>query len=52
MGDKEATAAMVDSDGWLRTGDICFFDENGLLFYVERLKDLIKYNGYQVISAS
>ncbi|KAG6425479.1 hypothetical protein SASPL_115917 [Salvia splendens] len=49
--DKEATAAMVDSVGWLRTGDICFFDENGLLFYVERLKDLIKYNGYQVAPA-
>ncbi|XP_047969791.1 4-coumarate--CoA ligase-like 9 [Salvia hispanica] len=51
VGDKEATAATVDSDGWLRTGDICFFDENGLLFYVERLKDLIKYNGYQVAPA-
>ncbi|KAL1565269.1 4-coumarate--CoA ligase-like 9 [Salvia divinorum] len=50
-GDKEATAAMIDAEGWLRTGDICFFDENGLLFYVERLKDLIKYNGYQVAPA-
>lgn len=52
VGDREATAAMVDSKGWLRTGDICFFDGNGLLFYVERMKELIKYKGYQVISAS
>ncbi|XP_057776931.1 4-coumarate--CoA ligase-like 9 [Salvia miltiorrhiza] len=49
--DKEATAAMVDSEGWLRTGDICFFDGNGLLFHVERMKDLIKYNAYQVAPA-
>lgn len=43
---------MVDSEGWLKTGDICFFDGNGLLFYVDRMKDLIKYNAYQVTSAS
>lgn len=51
VGDKEATAAMVDSEGWLRTGDICFFDGNGLLFYVDRMKELIKYNAYQVAPA-
>ncbi|KAL8520169.1 hypothetical protein ACS0TY_010913 [Phlomoides rotata] len=51
VGDKEATAAMVDSEGWLRTGDICFFNSNGLLFYVERMKELIKYKGYQVAPA-
>ncbi|KAH6807293.1 hypothetical protein C2S51_028401 [Perilla frutescens var. frutescens] len=51
VGDKEATAAMVDSEGWLRTGDICFFDDNGHLFYVDRMKELIKYNAYQVAPA-
>ncbi|KAK4488777.1 hypothetical protein RD792_004564 [Penstemon davidsonii] len=48
VGDNEATAAMVDSEGWLRTGDICYFDSEGFLFYVDRMKELIKYKGYQV----
>ncbi|KAI3467677.1 hypothetical protein Pfo_024340 [Paulownia fortunei] len=51
VGDKEATAAMVDSEGWLRTGDICYFDSEGLLFFVDRMKELIKYKGYQVAPA-
>ncbi|KAI3780049.1 hypothetical protein L2E82_09911 [Cichorium intybus] len=46
--DKEVTDTMVDPDGWLRTGDLCYFDNEGFLFIVDRLKELIKYNGYQV----
>lgn len=49
VGDEEATAATVNSRGWLRTGDICYFDSEGFLFYVDRMKDLIKYKGYQVM---
>ncbi|KAI3418117.1 uncharacterized protein J3R85_013986 [Psidium guajava] len=44
----EATASTLDSEGWLRTGDICYFDEDGFIFVVDRLKELIKYKGYQV----
>ncbi|KAE8736298.1 hypothetical protein F3Y22_tig00000003pilonHSYRG00168 [Hibiscus syriacus] len=47
-GDEKATAETLDSDGWLRTGDICYFDSQGFLYVVDRLKELIKYKAYQV----
>ncbi|MFJ8664380.1 4-coumarate--CoA ligase family protein [Streptomyces sp. NPDC093600] len=51
LGRPDATAAMIDSDGWLRTGDIGRVDENGWLFVVDRVKELIKYKGFQVAPA-
>ncbi|XP_065192124.1 uncharacterized protein LOC135823207 [Sycon ciliatum] len=47
----EATAEMLDSDGWLHTGDIGHYDEDGHFFIVDRLKELIKVKGYQVAPA-
>ncbi|XAR61566.1 hypothetical protein NMG60_11016022 [Bertholletia excelsa] len=44
----EATASTLGSDGWLRTGDLCYVDDDGFIFVVDRLKELIKYKGYQV----
>jgi 4-coumarate--CoA ligase len=43
-----ATAAALDSGGWYRTGDIGYFDKDHNIFITDRLKELIKYNGFQV----
>ncbi|KAK2398366.1 AMP-dependent synthetase and ligase family protein [Trifolium repens] len=45
---EEATTSTLTSEGWLKTGDICYIDTDGFLFVVDRLKELIKYKGYQV----
>jgi len=47
----EATAQMIDADGWLRTGDIGYADSEGFFFIVDRAKELIKYKGFQVAPA-
>jgi acyl-CoA synthetase (AMP-forming)/AMP-acid ligase II len=44
----EATAAMLDPDGWLHTGDLGTIDEAGYVYVVDRVKELIKYKGLQV----
>jgi acyl-CoA synthetase (AMP-forming)/AMP-acid ligase II len=48
FGDADATKAMLAADGWLRTGDIGFFDADGYLHLTDRLKELIKVNAAQV----
>jgi acyl-CoA synthetase (AMP-forming)/AMP-acid ligase II len=47
----EATAEALTEDGWLRTGDICRFDEDGYLYVLDRKKDAITYKGYQIAPA-
>ena len=47
----EATAAMVDPDGWLRTGDLGLVDADGNVVVADRLKELIKVSGHQVAPA-
>ncbi|MFC4032597.1 SDR family NAD(P)-dependent oxidoreductase [Streptomyces polygonati] len=47
----EATARTLDADGWVHTGDIAIADDQGWIRVVDRLKELIKYKGYQVAPA-
>lgn len=47
----EANAATFLADGWMRTGDIAYFDAEGHVYIVDRAKELIKYNAYQVAPA-
>jgi long-chain acyl-CoA synthetase len=47
----EATSSTVDADGWLRTGDAGYIDEDGYLFIQDRIKDMIITGGENVYPA-
>ena len=51
LGRPEETAQIITPDGWLRTGDLGRIDGQGQLYVVDRLKELIKYKGFQVAPA-
>lgn len=51
LNNPEATARTIDADGWLHTGDIGYADEAGHFYIVDRVKELIKYKGFQVAPA-
>lgn len=51
LNNAEATARTIDADNWLHTGDIGYADGDGHFFIVDRVKELIKYKGFQVAPA-
>src|SRR5438128_5027450 len=51
LNNPEATAHTIDADEWLHTGDIGYADEDGHFFIVDRVKELIKYKGFQIAPA-
>lgn len=51
LNNPEATKTTLTEDGWLKTGDVAYIDEDGFMFIVDRLKELIKFKGFQVAPA-
>ncbi|GAA5957915.1 hypothetical protein JCM21900_005555 [Sporobolomyces salmonicolor] len=51
LGNEKATAETFDDEGFVHTGDECRMDEQGCLYVVDRIKELIKVSGYQVAPA-
>jgi acyl-CoA synthetase (AMP-forming)/AMP-acid ligase II len=51
LNNPEATRSSIDDDGFFHSGDIGHIDEHDEFFIVDRLKELIKYKGFQVAPA-
>lgn len=48
LGNEEANRETIDADGWLKTGDVAYVDDDGYFYIVDRTKEMIKVKGYQV----
>lgn len=51
LNNDKATKETLTEDGWLKTGDIAYIDDDGYMFIMDRLKELIKFKGFQVAPA-
>jgi crotonobetaine/carnitine-CoA ligase len=50
-GDPEATQSAVTADGWLKTGDLGFYDKDGYVYFSGRIKDMIKRKGENIAAS-
>ncbi|XP_022157857.1 4-coumarate--CoA ligase-like 6 isoform X2 [Momordica charantia] len=48
LNNTEATMSTIDHEAWLHTGDVVYFDQDGYLYVIDRLKEIIKYKGFQI----
>ncbi|KAE9059974.1 hypothetical protein PF010_g30400 [Phytophthora fragariae] len=51
LNNPQATREVPTADGFVRTGDVGYIDQDGYIFIVDRIKELIKYKGHQVAPA-
>ncbi|EME38182.1 hypothetical protein DOTSEDRAFT_161744, partial [Dothistroma septosporum NZE10] len=51
LNNDAATTSALTADGWYKSGDVGYADETGRFFITDRIKELIKYNGFQVAPA-
>lgn len=51
LNNPKATTNAIDRDGWYHTGDIVYVDEDGYFYIIDRIKELIKCNGYSIAPA-
>merc|ERR1712151_1045580 len=51
LDDPDKTAECLSDSGWLRTGDVSYYDEDGYFYITDRIKELIKVRGFQVAPA-
>ncbi len=51
LNNEKATRETIDAEGWLRTGDLARIDAQGHMYIVDRVKELIKFKGFQVAPA-
>lgn len=48
LNNEAATSESLQADGWLKSGDLGYRDRDGDFFIVDRIKEMIKYQGNQV----